>query len=62
MAKTVTAMLIGTEYGGTSLRHLLEMSPGVRFVENYSGRDDVARLFADRIVGPASRVRPIGGD
>src|SRR5712671_1653640 len=39
--------LAGTEYGRTSLRHLLQMSSGVRFVENYSGRDDVARLAAD---------------
>jgi CubicO group peptidase (beta-lactamase class C family) len=71
MAKTVTAMLVGTalaeghirsvddpaaayvpalagtEYGRTSLRHLLQMSSGVRFVEEYSGRDDVSRLAAD---------------
>src|SRR6266850_7823621 len=39
--------LADTEYGRTSLRHLLQMSSGVRFVENYSGRDDVARLAAD---------------
>ena len=36
--------LAGTEYGRTSLRHLLEMSSGVRFVEVYSGQDDVTRL------------------
>jgi CubicO group peptidase (beta-lactamase class C family) len=39
--------LAGTEYGRTSLRHLLEMSSGVRFVEVYSGRDDVSRLARD---------------
>jgi CubicO group peptidase (beta-lactamase class C family) len=39
--------LAGTEYGRTSLRQLLEMSSGVRFVEVYSGRDDVARLARD---------------
>ena len=39
--------LAGTEYGRTSLRHLLQMSSGVRFVEEYSGKDDVARLVAD---------------
>jgi CubicO group peptidase (beta-lactamase class C family) len=39
--------LAGTEYGRTSLRHLLQMSSGVRFVEVYSGRDDVARLARD---------------
>ena len=26
--------LAGTEYGGTSLRHLLQMSSGVRFLEH----------------------------
>ena len=36
--------LAGTEYGKTSLRHLLQMSSGVRFIEEYSGRDDVTRL------------------
>jgi CubicO group peptidase (beta-lactamase class C family) len=39
--------LAGTEYGRTPLRHLLQMSSGVRFVEEYSGRDDVWRLVAD---------------
>ncbi len=39
--------LAGTEYGRTSLRHLLQMSSGVRFVEEYSGRDDVSMLAAD---------------
>src|SRR5258708_18991625 len=39
--------LANTEYGRTSLRHLLQMSSGVRFVEEYSGRDDVTRLAAD---------------
>src|SRR4030095_15290448 len=60
MAKTVTSMLMGlavaepaaayvpalegTEYGRTSLRHLLQMSSGVRFIEDYSGNDDVMKL------------------
>ena len=63
--------LRGTEYGRTSLRHLLQMSSGVHFVEDYSGRDDVARLAADtfRQVGSGGvdavtpyneRVRPSG--
>jgi CubicO group peptidase (beta-lactamase class C family) len=39
--------LAGTEYGRTSLRDLLQMSSGVRFVEEYSGRDDVSRLAAE---------------
>jgi CubicO group peptidase (beta-lactamase class C family) len=46
--------LDGTEYGRTSLRHLLQMSSGVRFTEEYSGTDDIARLAANtyRLVGP----------
>src|SRR3989449_1229953 len=39
--------LAGTEYGSTSLRHLLQMSSGVRFLEEYSGRDDITRLASD---------------
>ncbi len=39
--------LRGTEYGRTSLRHLLQMSSGVRFVEKYTGSDDVSLLAAD---------------
>ena len=39
--------LAGTEYGRTSLRHLLQMSSGVRFVEDYSTPDsDSGRLGA----------------
>ena len=39
--------LADTEYGRTSLRHLLQMSSGVRFIEEYTGKDDVSRLAAD---------------
>ena len=39
--------LAGTEYGRTSLRHLLQMSSGVRFREDYSGSDDVMQLVSD---------------
>jgi CubicO group peptidase (beta-lactamase class C family) len=39
--------LEGTEYGRTSLRDLLEMSSGVRFIEQYSGTDDVSKLAFD---------------
>src|SRR5438874_2981197 len=48
--------LVGTEYGRTSLRDLLQMSSGVRFVENYSGRDDVAQLARDTFLlrGPGA--------
>ena len=63
--------LRGTEYGRTSLRHLLQMSSGVRFVEQYTGRDDVSLLAADTFqqAGPGGvdtvtpfneRVRPSG--
>ena len=46
--------LADTEYGRTSFRHLLQMSSGVRFVEEYTGKDDVTRFVADtfRQVGP----------
>jgi CubicO group peptidase (beta-lactamase class C family) len=53
--------LAGTEYGRTSLRDLLQMSSGVRFVEEYSGRDDVSMLAADTFMligaGGADAVR-----
>ena len=39
--------LAGTEYGRTSIRHLLTMSSGVKFVEEYTTRDDSFRLAAD---------------
>ena len=39
--------LSAAEYGRTSLRHLLQMSSGVRFLEEYSGRDDITRLAND---------------
>jgi CubicO group peptidase (beta-lactamase class C family) len=43
--------LAGTEYGLTPLRHLLTMSSGVKFIENYSGRDDVSLLVTDTFEG-----------
>ena len=46
MAAVYVPVLAGTEYGRTSLRHLLQMSSGVRFVENYSGTDDLTTLAA----------------
>jgi CubicO group peptidase (beta-lactamase class C family) len=45
-ASTYVPGLAGTEYGKTSIRHLLQMSSGVRFLEEYSGRDDVSKLSA----------------
>jgi CubicO group peptidase (beta-lactamase class C family) len=41
--KYVTA-LAGSAYGGTSIRHLLRMSSGVKFTELYDGNDDISRL------------------
>jgi CubicO group peptidase (beta-lactamase class C family) len=46
-AATYVPALAGTEYGRTSLRHLLQMSSGVRFVEEYTGVDDVSRLASE---------------
>src|SRR5204863_1008208 len=46
-AAIYVSALAGTEYGRTSLRHLLQMSSGVRFIEEYSGRDDVTQLSRD---------------
>jgi len=50
--------LAGTEYGRTSLRHLLRMSSGVKFVEVYSGTDDVTELSRHTF----ARVKPGGVD
>ena len=47
LAAAYVPALSGTEYGRTSLRHLLQMSSGIRFSENYSGNDDVMRLVFD---------------
>ena len=48
--------LADTEYGRTPLRHLLQMSSGVLFVEQYTGNDDASRLSANtfRQLGPAA--------
>ena len=46
LATAYVPELAGTEYGQTSLRHLLQMSSGVRFSEAYTGSDDVSRLAA----------------
>ena len=43
--------LAGTEYGLTPIRHLLTMSSGVKFIEVYSGHDDVSLLVADTFAG-----------
>jgi CubicO group peptidase (beta-lactamase class C family) len=54
--------LADTEYGRTSLRHLLQMSSGVRFEENYAGGSDIQRLWLETVLqesaGGAAAVRP----
>lgn len=45
-AERYVPALTDSEYGCTPIRHLLTMSSGVRFDEDYSGRDDVSRLVA----------------
>ncbi len=54
--------LRATPYGETSIRHLLTMSSGVRFVELYTGSDDFATLLWLSIkggsVGGAATVMP----
>ena len=49
MAKAYVPELAGNPYGETMIRDLLEMSSGVRFSEQYDGRDDLASLIQDTI-------------
>jgi CubicO group peptidase (beta-lactamase class C family) len=44
LAQDYSPGLKGTEYGKTPLRHLLTMSSGVEFREEYDGKDDSAQL------------------
>jgi len=61
-AATYVPGLAGTEYGRTSLRDLLQMSSGVRFIEEYRPGDDVTKLSRDTFVqlggGGVSAVTP----
>lgn len=62
----------GTDYGATTLRHLLMMSAGVDFEEDYAAPDsDIRRLFfganiygrnIDEMVAEVERDRPAGED
>jgi CubicO group peptidase (beta-lactamase class C family) len=54
LASAYVPRLAGTEYGRTSLRHLLQMSSGVRFVEEYRPGDDVSKLAADTFLQGSS--------
>jgi CubicO group peptidase (beta-lactamase class C family) len=51
LAATYVPELVGTEYGRTSLRHLLQMSSGVRYSEDYGGGGDHARFTAATYLG-----------
>ena len=51
-AEAHSPALAGSEYGRTPLRHLLTMSSGVRFREEYDGNDDIARLARAAFAGP----------
>ena len=51
MAQVYVPSLQGSAYGATPIRHLLTMSSGVKFREEYDGRDDSARLSQATIGG-----------
>ena len=61
-AATHAPSLAGTEYGETPIRHLLTMSSGVQFREEYDGADDAAFLGRNTLGGAtqggASAVAP----
>jgi hypothetical protein len=58
LASHYVPALANAEYGGTTLRTLLQMSSGVAFSENYDGADDIAQLSRDLTQGkdPAASV------
>lgn len=49
LASQYVPALKGYPYGETSIRHLLTMSSGISFTEDYSGRDDGTRLVRNTI-------------
>jgi CubicO group peptidase (beta-lactamase class C family) len=51
-AETYAPALAGSEYGRTPIRHLLTMSSGVQFREDYDGVDDAAKLSRAILAGP----------
>jgi CubicO group peptidase (beta-lactamase class C family) len=71
-AETFAPQFAGTDYGRTSLRHLLMMSAGVDFNEDYGAPDsDIRNLFIgaavmgsniDNLVGEVERDREPGQD
>lgn len=48
-AQVYVPALAGNPYGETPIRDLLQMSSGVRFSEQYDGRDDLGSLLQDTI-------------
>jgi CubicO group peptidase (beta-lactamase class C family) len=62
LALQYVPQLRGHVYGETKLRHLLTMSSGVRFSEEYSGRDDITTLARSTLLqkgpGGADSVLP----
>jgi CubicO group peptidase (beta-lactamase class C family) len=56
LAKEYVPELVGHPYGETSIRHLLQMSSGVKFSEDYTGKDDASILFR----GSAGNLGPGG--
>ena len=59
LAAAYVPALAGTEYGRTSLRHLLQMSSGVRFNEDYR-RDFVSHDVLQLVLDTYMRVGPGG--
>jgi CubicO group peptidase (beta-lactamase class C family) len=59
LAAAYEPALAGTEYGRTSLRHLLQMSSGVRFNEDYR-RDFVSHDVIQFVLDTYMRVGPGG--
>ena len=71
LAEKYVPALKGHPYGETSLRHLLTMSSGIKFTENYDGQDDVTELAvrtlfqrgpggADTVAPFRTRIHPAG--
>ena len=59
-AATYAPQLEGTLYGQTKIIHLLHMASGARFVEDYSGKDDLARFNqTSRRLGAAAAAKVI---
>ena len=59
-AETYAPALAGTLYGQTRIINLMRMASGAQFVEDYSGKDDLARFHAAvRKGGPSAGARVI---